>query len=166
MRYVADQARDAIRKPVRYYITSGGPTERVPADSPFASLVLKGLAGEADFWHDGFISAEELGMYLQRNVPVHARLPLHPQRSAIADETARLSSGQFMFLTGLAASTVVAVGDENERLVGQSRACEDKKYFDDHYLDCILQKPNLSRACEDKKYFDDHYLDCILPKIK
>jgi len=63
-RYVADQAREEIRKPVRYYITSGGPTEKVPADSPFASLILKGLSGSADFWKDGFFTTEELGIYL------------------------------------------------------------------------------------------------------
>jgi hypothetical protein len=101
--YAADRAREEIRKPIRYYITAGGPAEKVPANSPFASLILKGLNGAADFWKDGFISAEELGVYLQRSVPVHAKLPLHPVRSAIADETARLSSGQFMFLTGLTA---------------------------------------------------------------
>lgn len=100
--YAVNLAREQMRKPVRYYITAGGATETVPADSPFATLVLKALDGAADFWKDGFISAEELGLYLQRTVPVHAKRPLHPLKGAIADETARLSSGQFMFLAGLA----------------------------------------------------------------
>ena len=104
--YVEDQARDEIQKPIRYYITAGGPYEHVPADSPFASLILKGLGGEADFWKDGFLTGEELGFYLERNVPVYAKRPLHPMKSAIVEGTARLSSGQFMFLTGLTARAI------------------------------------------------------------
>lgn len=95
------RARDAIQSPVRYYITAGGANETIPARSPFAALVLRGLSGEADIYGDGFITGEELGAYLQRNVPKYAGVMLHPQKGTIADT--RLSAGQFLFLTDLRA---------------------------------------------------------------
>ncbi len=97
--YDYERARDALHDPVRYYITAGGPSEEIPAASPFAQLILRGLEGEADVYKDGFVTAEELGDYLQRNVPAFAGESLHPQKGTIAN--ARLSSGQFLFLTGL-----------------------------------------------------------------
>ena len=41
----------------------------MPADSPFASLILKGLSGAADFWKDGFLSAEELAFIFSATCP-------------------------------------------------------------------------------------------------
>jgi TPR repeat protein len=93
------RARDAIRNPVRYYITAGAANEKIPANSPFAQLVLRGLQGEADTYNDGFITGEELGAYLQRTLPMYARISLHPQKETIRD--ARLGTGEFVFLTGL-----------------------------------------------------------------
>jgi hypothetical protein len=94
------RARGALHNPVRYYITAGGAHEEIPAASPFAQLVLRGLQGEADIYKDGFITAEALGNYLERNMSYYAHISLHPQKGAIAD--IRLSSGEFIFLTGLA----------------------------------------------------------------
>ena len=52
--YDYENARDTLDEPVRYYITAGGPTEKIPAISPFAELVASGLRGEADIWKEGF----------------------------------------------------------------------------------------------------------------
>jgi TPR repeat protein len=99
-RYTRERARTALREPVRYYITAGSADDPVPAQSPFASLVIRGLRGEADVHRDGVISAEALGVFLQRHVPAAARRDtLRPQKGPIAD--GRLSRGQFLFLTGL-----------------------------------------------------------------
>jgi len=65
-------------------------------------------------------------------VPVHARRPLHPVRSFIADETARLSSGQFMFLTGLtalAAPNNAVVSSPSGNAVEQGHAALTRKAY-------------------------------------
>jgi len=100
--YDYERARDALSEPVRYYITAGGPTETIPAVSPFADLVARGLRGDADFYHDGFITGEELGQYLQRYIPVYTDQSLHPLKGPIFDT--KLSEGEFIFMAGLAAA--------------------------------------------------------------
>jgi hypothetical protein len=99
LHYDYDRARDALHNPVRYYITAGAANEQIPANSPFAQLLLRGLRGEADIYKDGFITGEQLGAYLQRNLPVYSGMSLHPQKGTIAE--ARLSVGEFIFLTSL-----------------------------------------------------------------
>ena len=93
-----DGIRRMIGQPVRYYITSGRKEEEVTADSTFATLLLRGLVkGEADFFHQGLVSADELGIYLSREVPKYSARSQTPQFSHIAN--AKLSEGQFFFLT-------------------------------------------------------------------
>ena len=77
------RALDAISKPVSYYITAGGANEQIPADSPFAKLVLSGLRGEADIYHDGYITGEQFGAYLQRNLPRVAGVALRIQKGRV-----------------------------------------------------------------------------------
>jgi WD40 repeat protein len=93
-----DSVRILLRKPMRYYITAGRQNEEVAADSTFATLLLRGLSGEADFFHDGIISADELGSYLYHQVPNYSPRPQTPQFKSIG--SAKLSEGQFYFLTG------------------------------------------------------------------
>jgi uncharacterized caspase-like protein len=92
-----DSVRSLLRKPMRYYITAGRKTEEVAADSTFAKLLLRGLRGGADFFHEGIISAEELGIYLFHEVPKYSPRPQTPQYKSIGNAT--LSEGQFFFLT-------------------------------------------------------------------
>jgi TPR repeat protein len=122
-RYTEDRARTALREPVRYYITAGAANERVPANSPFAPLILRGLRGEADLYNDGFVTAEALGAYLQRNLPVMARVAITPQKGPIAD--ARLSTGQFLFLTGLNRAAVAPKPDAAE-IFQTAKAAKDR----------------------------------------
>jgi hypothetical protein len=109
--YDYEGARDALQQPVRYYITAGGSTEKIPAISPFADLVARGLRGEADFYKDGFITAEELGQYLQHNMPIYTHQSLRPLKGPIFDT--KLDKGEFIFATGL---TPVASLPANEAL--------------------------------------------------
>jgi len=95
-----DGIRRMLGQPVRYYITSGRKEEMVTADSTFATLLLRGLRGDADFFRQGLVSADELGIYLSREVPKHSQRPQTPQFSHIGN--AKLSEGQFFFLTGIA----------------------------------------------------------------
>ena len=99
--YNLDGVRKMLGKPIRYFITACRQNEEVPADSTFATLLLRGLRGEADFFHDGIISADELGTYLNREVPRISQHSQTPQFNSIAN--ARLSEWQFFFLTGVAA---------------------------------------------------------------
>jgi tetratricopeptide (TPR) repeat protein len=95
-----DGIRRMLGQPIRYYITSGRKEEEVTADSTFATLLLRGLVkGEADFFHQGLVSADELGIYLSREVPKYSARSQTPQFSHIAN--AKLSEGQFFFLTGI-----------------------------------------------------------------
>jgi hypothetical protein len=93
--YDYDRARSLLSSPGRYYVTAGGPTDLVPADSPFARLLLRGLGGDADIFHVGFVTAEELGIYLKQNMPNYSHQSLNPQSGPILD--ANLSKGQFVF---------------------------------------------------------------------
>ena len=98
--YDLDSVRKLLGKPIRYFITAGRQNEEVTADSTFATLLLRGLRGEADFFHEGIISADELGIYLSREVPRFSQRSQTPQFNSIAN--AYLSEGQFFFLSGLA----------------------------------------------------------------
>jgi hypothetical protein len=93
-----DGIRRMLGQPVRYFITSGRKEEVVTADSTFATLLLRGLRGDADFFRQGLVSADELGIYLSREVPKHSQRSQTPQFSHIGN--AKLSEGQFFFLTG------------------------------------------------------------------
>ena len=97
-----DGIRRMLGQPVRYYITSGRKEEVVTADSTFATLLLRGLRGEADFFRQGLVSADQLGIYLSREVPKHSQRSQTPQFSSIGN--AKLSEGQFFFLSGIAAT--------------------------------------------------------------
>ena len=97
-----DGIRRMLGQPIRYFITSGRKEEVVTADSTFATLLLRGLRGEADFFHQGLVSADQLGIYLSREVPKHSQRSQTPQFSNIGN--AKLSEGQFFFLTGKAAT--------------------------------------------------------------
>jgi len=97
-----DGIRRMLGQPVRYYITSGRKEEVVTADSTFATLLLRGLRGEADFFRQGLVSADQLGIYLSREVPKHSQRSQTPQYSHIGRAT--LSEGQFFFLNATAAT--------------------------------------------------------------
>jgi hypothetical protein len=91
-----------LGQPIRYYITAGRKEEEVAADSTFAILLLRGLRGEADVYHAGIISAEDLGIYLGREVPRNSQRTQTPQFASIG--SANLSEGQFFVLTEPAAA--------------------------------------------------------------
>jgi uncharacterized caspase-like protein len=92
-----DSIRRMLGQPIRYYITSCRKEERITADSTFATLLLRGLRGEADFFRQGLVSADQLGIYLNREVSKHSQRSQTPQFSPIGN--AKLSEGQFFFLT-------------------------------------------------------------------
>ena len=85
---------DYTAKPVRYFISAGGPKEPVPARSSFTPSFVYGLKGEADLNRDGYITGTELGMYLHDKV-LYYRTGQTPQFGKIRD--AALDKGDFVF---------------------------------------------------------------------
>jgi hypothetical protein len=87
---------DFLRKPVRSYITAGGPNQEVPANSPIATLLLRGIQGDADKYHSGFVTATDLGIYLRNTAPSMTGNLITPQFGK--SPSAAFSGGEFVFL--------------------------------------------------------------------
>lgn len=71
------------------------------ADGIFATALLRGLRGEADFSHKGIVAADQLGVYLSSEVPRLSggrQTPQYDRMEPYRDE------GQFFFLTEPAAA--------------------------------------------------------------
>jgi formylglycine-generating enzyme required for sulfatase activity len=84
--------------PMRQYIIAGREGEHVPDQSVFKRFLLKGLKGDADFIHDGYITGSELGYYLTSRIEKVSGGRQHPQY-AITKNPA-LAGGDFIFLPG------------------------------------------------------------------
>ncbi len=82
--------------PVRQFITSGSAEENVPDKSIFRDFFVKALEGEADRDKDRYITGNELGEYLQKNVINYSRDTQHPQYGKIRNPN--LDKGDFVFL--------------------------------------------------------------------
>lgn len=88
---------EKIARPVRQFITAGGPNEQVPDQSVFKVCLLDGLSGEADLIKDGYITGSELGLYLQTFVPRYTEGGQNPQYGKINNPM--LDKGDFVFVT-------------------------------------------------------------------
>ena len=55
-------------KPVRQFITAGDAGDSVPAESKFLKCFIRGIKGEADAYNDGYITATELGLFVQSKI--------------------------------------------------------------------------------------------------
>jgi outer membrane protein OmpA-like peptidoglycan-associated protein len=56
-------------KPVRQFISAGGPNELLPSRSVFLPLFIAALEGRGSTRDDGFITSREIGAYLEQTVP-------------------------------------------------------------------------------------------------
>ena len=91
-----------IDRPVRQFITAGSANEPVPDYSVFKQSFLDILEGrEEEPIHDGYLTGEELALYLKNKVPLY-NPNQHPQYGKIRDP--KLDKGDFVFR--LAASGV------------------------------------------------------------
>lgn len=87
---------DAVKYPVRQFITAGRANEPVPDRSIFKQLFLDLLEGKREEpIKDGYISGEELGLYLKSTVPEYNKFQ-HPQYGKIRDPN--LDKGDFIFV--------------------------------------------------------------------
>lgn len=81
-------------RPVRQFISSGSAGETVPARSVFAPLFIRAIEGQGDLNSDGYVTGEELGMYLNKEVMVY-ETGQTPQYGKIRDPD--LDEGDFVF---------------------------------------------------------------------
>ena len=104
-RVVPQNISDSVRLPVRQFITAGRANEPVPDHSIFKQAFLDLLEGrDKEPIPDGYITGEELGLYLKNKVPVYNPTQ-HPQYGKIRD--IRLDKGDFVFQ--LASSSGVTI---------------------------------------------------------
>ncbi len=85
---------DSIGRPVRQFISAGSADQKVPAQSFFTQCFIRGIEGEADSVHDGYITGTELGMYLYNESKIY-RKEQTPQYGKLMDYT--LDQGEFVF---------------------------------------------------------------------
>jgi hypothetical protein len=96
-RVTPESVSDNIKHPVRQFITAGRANEPVPDYSVFKQAFLDLLEGrDREPIMDGYITGEELGLYLKTKVPEY-NPSQHPQYGKIRDP--KLDKGDFVFLT-------------------------------------------------------------------
>ena len=84
-------------KPVRQFITSGSADEEVQDQSLFRKYFVAALRGEGgDANGDGYITAAELGLFLDDQVVKYSKNTQHPQYGKIIDEN--LDKGDVVFM--------------------------------------------------------------------
>jgi hypothetical protein len=88
-----------ISVPVRQFITAGNENEKVPDISIFTEQFIEALNGNshADSWPDGYLTGEELGLFLKNSVEEYSNNTQHPQYGKIRDPN--LDKGDFVFVT-------------------------------------------------------------------
>jgi Caspase domain len=82
-------------QPVRQFITAGTADQRVPDNSIFRDQFVKGLRGEADGDKDGFITGDELALYLKNTLTNYSDRAQEPQSGKIRNPD--LDKGDFVF---------------------------------------------------------------------
>lgn len=95
-RVTPENISENIRLPVRQFITAGRSNEPVPDNSIFKQAFLDLLEGrDKEPIPDGYITGEELGLYLKNKVPEYNPTQ-HPQYGKIKD--IHLDKGDFVFI--------------------------------------------------------------------
>lgn len=103
-RIIPASISDNIRQPVRQFITAGRANESVPDHSVFKQCFLDILEGrDEEPIRDGYLTGEELGLYLKNKVPSYNRNQ-HPQYGKIRDP--KLDKGDFVFLLASSGAVV------------------------------------------------------------
>ena len=89
--------QEKVCHPVRQFITAGRENEQVPDKSVFKDVFIQGIKeGFADLNRDNYVTAVELGVYLQEKVTNYSRKTQHPQFGKINNP--KLDKGDFVFV--------------------------------------------------------------------
>ncbi|NQT81045.1 MAG: DUF1566 domain-containing protein [Candidatus Aminicenantes bacterium] len=95
-RVIPKAISDAVSYPVRQFITAGRAAEPVPDRSVFKQLLIDILEGKIEEpIKDGYITGEELGLFLKSKVPEYNKFQ-HPQYGKIRNPN--LDKGDFVFV--------------------------------------------------------------------
>jgi hypothetical protein len=84
-------------KPVRQFITSGDAGQQVRDDGSFREYFLRALSGDekADFNDDGYVTGEELGLFLSQRMTSLTQASQTPKSGKLHD--VRYNQGDFVF---------------------------------------------------------------------
>ena len=96
-------------RPVRQFITSGSADQEVPDQSVFRIEFIRALEGEGDLDDDGYVTASELGQYLESKVFEYRGDQQTPQYGKLNDPI--LNQGDFVFK--IASRNIINQGNEN-----------------------------------------------------
>ena len=86
--------QSVMNKPVRQFLTAGDENQRVPAESVFTPLFIRALEGAADYTKDGYVTGNEVGLYLKQNLSDYTKTQT-PQFGTIRDPD--LDQGDIVF---------------------------------------------------------------------
>jgi uncharacterized caspase-like protein len=102
-RHLPPEIESRTAAPVRMFITAGTKNQTVPDDSVFRRYFVRAFEQrEGDLNKDGFITGEELGMYLAGRVASDSRETQTPRYGKIKNE--RLNLGDIVFVLSDGAS--------------------------------------------------------------
>ena len=87
--------QEKTNRPVRQFITAGRANQTVPDVSIFRRQFIKALTGEGDYNKDLYVTASELGQYLEDTVTNYSKGSQTPQYGKLRDPA--LDQGDFVF---------------------------------------------------------------------
>jgi general L-amino acid transport system substrate-binding protein len=121
-RVVPKSISNNIKYPVRQFITAGRGDETVPDKSVFKQVFINLLEGrEEEPIPDGYITGEELGLFLKNKVPEYNSFQ-HPQYGKIKDPG--LDQGDFVFILGQDKSKEESVNLKKKELEKELKSIE------------------------------------------
>ena len=95
-RSAPDDIAEKTAQPVRQFITAGTAQQTVPDQSIFRKQFVSGVAGEADYDRDGYVTGTELGMFLDKTVTNYSKRAQTPRYGKIRNPN--LDKGDVVFV--------------------------------------------------------------------
>lgn len=105
-------------KPVRQFISAGGPDEELPSQSSFVPVFIEGISGGASSIKDGYVTGKELGVFLERVVSTKRAGKQNPVSGVSRDTGFIFGDMLFQYDPGKAA-TQFAVTADGDHVTGK-----------------------------------------------
>ena len=121
---------EKIAKPVRQFITSGTDGQEVPDRSEFRRQFVSALEGEADLTKDGYVTATELGVFLEDKVAWYTKGAQTPKSGKLRD--AQLDQGDMVFVSprGSTAGSTTTTSRPTTVTDGSRGLGDDRTYWE------------------------------------
>ena len=115
-------------KPVRQFITSGDAGQQVRDDGSFREYFLRAIRGDerADVNNDGYVTGEELGLFMNQKVSELTRDAQTPRSGKLHD--VKYNQGDFVFAT--LTKTVRSAASAKQSAPAASRSGFDQRQLD------------------------------------